>query len=84
MVLRGLQICLISLKMPGCSQVLQALKKVLLKLYVKYENLKTGALKMYNYVIVGSFYIFHEMKNYTIYKRTFYSIRFSRLNLKQE
>ena len=84
MVLRGLQICLISLKMPGCSQVLQVLKKVLLKLDVKYENLKTGALKMYNYVIVGSIYIFHEMKNYTIYKRTFYSIRFSRLNLKQE
>ena len=75
MVLRGLQICLISLKMPGCSQVLQALKKVLLKLYVKYENLKTGALKMYNYVIVGSIYIFHEMKNYTIYENIlFYKI----------
>ena len=39
---------------------------------------------MYNYVIVGSVYIFHEMKNYTIYKRTFCPIRFSRLNLKQE
>ena len=36
---------------------------------------------MYNYVIVGSVYIFLEMKNYTIYKRTFCPIR---LNLKQE
>ena len=39
---------------------------------------------MYSYVIVGSVCIFHEMKNYTIYKRIFYPIRFSRLNLKQE
>lgn len=47
--------------MPGCSQIivfkaLQALKKVLLKIYVKYENLKIGTLKMYNYVMVPSTY----------------------------